>query len=254
MNMIRIIPCLLLKGTGLVKTTKFKNPRYIGDPRNAVKIFNEKEVDELIILDIESSPENKEPQFDLLREIVSEAFMPVAYGGGIKTHKQALTLINLGIEKIIISSKATREPQFVSELSEIVGSQSVVVCIDVKKSKRGHYSVYCNGGSHKTHLSLLEYAQNIVKLGAGEIVVNSIDQDGTMAGYDLRLIKMISESVEVPVVALGGAGNLADLKTAVEIAGASAVSAGSMFVYRGERRAVLISYPKRSELLTTFHQ
>jgi imidazole glycerol-phosphate synthase subunit HisF len=242
------MPCLLLRGAGLVKTVRFKDPNYVGDPRNAVKIFNEKEVDELILLDINATPEGKEPQLELIREIVSEAFMPVAYGGGITSVEQARTILALGVEKIVVNSFAIEHPDFVTEAAALFGSQSVVVCIDAKKDLWGKYDVWTHGGRNKTRLDPVECAVMMEKKGAGEIVLNSIDRDGTRTGYDLALIRAVSSVVHVPVIACGGAGRVEDLALAVKEGGATAVAAGSLFVYQGKHRAVLINYPAPAKL------
>ena len=248
----RVMPCLLLQGTGLIKTVKFKNPTYLGDPRNVVKIFNEKEVDELVLLDILATPQRKSIQFDLIHEIVSEAFMPVAYGGGIRNIADARRLLALGLEKLVINSYAVEEPTFVTQCADAFGSSSVVVSIDVKKSLWGKTEVYTHGGKTNSHFNPVEYAIRMQTLGAGEILINSIDQDGSMQGYDLELIKSITSAVTIPVVACGGAGNVVDLAKAVKIGGASAVAAGSLFVFQGRHRAVLISFPTQIELQKIF--
>ena len=243
----RVIPCLLLSGQGLVKTVNFKNPKYLGDPRNVVRIFNEKEVDELVILDIRATPDSKPIQFDLIREIVSEAFMPVGYGGGINNLADAVTLINIGIEKIILNTYAVENPMFVSEVASILGNQSVVVSMDVKKGLLGNYSMYTHGGRKKTSNNPVEFAKLMENKGAGELLINSIDRDGTNGGYDLYLIKMVCAAVNLPVIACGGAGKIQDFASAKQ-AGASAVAAGSLFVFQGKHQAVLISYPEQSIL------
>lgn len=244
----RVLPCLLLKGTGLVKTIKFKDPKYVGDPRNAVKIFNEKEVDELIVLDIFATLENRRPRFDLIQEIVSEAFMPVAYGGGIHTLEDANRMLALGVEKIVVCTHAVENPAFVQQAADLFGSQSVVVCIDVKKGLFSKYEVYKQGGRKSTKLDPVGFAKQMEKMGAGELMVNSIDRDGTMAGYDVEMIIAITEVVNVPVIACGGAGKVEDFGDAVKKGGASAVAAGSLFVFYGKHRSVLISYPTQSIL------
>jgi cyclase len=246
---IRVIPCLSLKGLGLVKTVQFKNPKYIGDPRNAVKIFNEKEVDEIVILDITATLEKKLIQFSLIGEIVSEAFVPIGYGGGVKTLEDAQKLISQGVEKIIICSYALESPSFIRQLSSVLGSQSTVVCIDVKKNFWGKYEVCSHSGTKSFKTNPVDFAQEMEKQGAGEIIINSIDKDGTMTGYDINLIRLITEKVNIPVVALGGAGNVSHLKEAINNGGASAVAAGSCFIYHGKHKAVLINFPKRKEII-----
>jgi cyclase len=243
-----VIPSLLLKGEGLVKTINFKNPKYVGDPINAVRIFNEKEVHELVFLDITASIEKRSPRFDILSNIASECFMPLGYGGGIKTLEQARQLFSLGVEKIIINSYAIENPSFIRNLADMVGSQSVVVSIDVKKNFFGKYETYTLSGTTKTPWDPISWAQEVERSGAGEIILNSIDKDGTMKGYDIPLIKNVSDSVNIPVVACGGAGTVKDFSTAVHEGGASAIAAGSMFVYYGKYRAVLINFPDDEEL------
>lgn len=244
----RIIPCLLLKSTGLVKTTRFRDPRYLGDPRNVVKIFNDKEADELVLLDIMATREGKEPQFDLIGEIASECFMPLAYGGGIRTVDQVRRLIGIGIEKVVINTAAVENPQLVEEAARVVGNQSVVVSIDVRQTLlTRRYEACTHGGTKSTKRDPVAIAREMEQRGAGEILVNSIDRDGMMKGYDLDLIGRMVEAVRIPVVACGGAGEAADLGRAVN-AGASAVAAGSMFVYQGKLKAVLISFPAHQDL------
>ncbi|MFA5771216.1 MAG: AglZ/HisF2 family acetamidino modification protein [Thermoplasmata archaeon] len=238
----RVIPFLLLRNSGLYKGINFKDHKYVGDPINTVKIFNEKEVDELALLDITTSLENKEPNYSLIKDIVSEAFMPISYGGGVKTLEQARKLFNLGIEKIIVNTSFAHNPGIITEIASVFGSQSVVVCIDVKKSLSGNYASYIMSGTQKTKESPVELVKKAQEIGAGEIVINSIDRDGTLSGYDLKIINEITQSVSVPVIVVGGASNLEDFKKAVE-SGASAVGAGAMFVFNGPHRAVLITYP-----------
>lgn len=244
----RVIPCLLLKNRGLVKTVRFKNPTYLGDPINAVKIFNDKEVDELMFLDINATVEKREPPFKLISEIASECFMPFCYGGGIKSLKDIQSILNLGVEKISINSYATENPQFVRAAAELVGRQSIVVSLDVKTHLSGQYEVFAYGGKKPTGLNPVQFAIRMEEMGAGEILLNSIDRDGTMAGYDLELIKSVAESVSIPVVACGGAGKLEDFTDAVKRGGASAVAAGSLFVFQGRLRGVLINFPSPKEL------
>lgn len=249
--MIRVIPTLLLKGSGLVKTQNFKNPVYIGDPINAVKIFNEKEVDELLLLDIEASKEGRDPNYSRIKDIVSESFMPIGYGGGIKNVEQAKRLFDLGIEKVILNSSSD-DFSLIEKLANIYGGQSIVVCLDIKKSFLGGYSLYKQNGAVKIKNKIEEFVQKVVHAGAGELIVQSIDREGTMKGYDIDVLKLITTNVNVPVVAAGGAGSLEDLKDAVTKGGASAVSAGSMFVFKGKHRAVLINYPKFDDLNKLF--
>lgn len=253
MSLVRVIPTLLLKNKGVVKTQQFKNPVYIGDPINAVRIFNGKEVDELILLDIAASVENQEPKYNWIKDIVSESFMPIGYGGGIKNIEQAKKLFDTGIEKLILNSEALNT-NLISTLASIYGNQSIVVCIDVRKNFLGGYSSYTNGGTKKTNLSPDKLAQMVVEAGAGEIIIQSIDREGTMKGYDLDLVKMVSQAVNVPIVASGGAGTLENLREAIIIGGASAVTAGSMFIFKGKHRGILINYPKTSELKNLFNK
>ncbi len=243
----RVIPCLLLRNMGLVKTVRFDKPKYVGDPMNAVKIFNEKEVDELIILDIEASKRGAEPNYELLADIASECFMPVCYGGGVSSVAQALRLVQLGIEKIAVNSAAIADRELVPALSDVLGSQSVVVGIDVKRDWMGRYRVYNASAKKLTDRSPEAYAVELAEAGAGELFLNDVDRDGEQSGYDLRLVEKVARAVPVPVIACGGAAQLNDFAAAVG-AGASAVAAGSMFVFQGRHRAVLISYPPYKEL------
>jgi cyclase len=244
----RVIPCLLLRGNGLVKTVQFKNPTYIGDPINAVKIFNDKEVDELVFLDITATLEKRGPNFKLLNELSTECFMPLGYGGGITSLQEIEKLFNLGIEKVILNSSAFHNQKIIPQAVHIFGSQSIIASMDVKKawlSKK--QTVYVNAGSTNTKISPIEYAKKMEDSGVGEIIVNSIDADGTMLGYDLQLISAVSSELKIPVVALGGAGGLEDLSKGKK-AGASALAAGSLFVFQKKHRAVLITYPSKKEL------
>lgn len=246
----RVIPVLLLANEGIVKTIKFKNPTYLGDPINAVKIFNEKEVDELCLLDIEATRLGKEPNFEWLKDIASEAFMPLSYGGGITRIEQIKTLFKIGFEKVVINSSAVRNPSLIKEASDIAGAQSIVVSIDAKKNLLGKYVVVIGDGQQKTELSPIELAKSVERLGAGEIIINSIDNDGVMQGYDGKLIKSITEAVNIPVVALGGAGNLEHIRSSIYDNGAHAAAAGSLFVYYGAKKAVLINYPQEGEFVS----
>lgn len=239
----RIIPCLLLKGHGLVKTKKFKDPVYIGDPINAIRVFNEKEVDELIILDIDASKNPGYPNFELIAEIAGECFMPLAYGGGINSIEQVRRLIRSGVEKIVINSAAIKSTRIIREVSESFGSQCIGVAIDVKRSLLGNYKVMTRSATIDTGLDLEKHLYNVQEAGAGEVLINSVDRDGTMAGYDLDLLRFAKSHLHVPVVASGGAGTLDHLKEAIVQGGASAAAAGSMFVFHGRHRAVLINYP-----------
>jgi len=251
MNMIRVIPTLLLKGEGLVKTKKFKDPVYIGDPINAVRIFNEKEVDELVLLDITATQEKREPKYEWIKSIVSESFMPIGYGGGIKNVDQAKKLFDIGVEKIIINSAIT-DLNLISSLANIYGSQSIVTCLDVRKQFFGGYTLCTHSGTNKINGSIEEWVKKIINAGVGELIIQSIDREGTRQGYDIELIKKVSQSVKVPVVASGGAGNLEHLREAVFQGKASSVTAGSLFVFKGKHQAVLINYPTQQELKATF--
>ncbi|MGQ0727858.1 AglZ/HisF2 family acetamidino modification protein [Acidovorax sp.] len=244
MTRVRVMPCLLLRGHGLVKTRKFKDPVYLGDPINAVRIFNEKEVDELVILDIDASRDGREPDYDFIAEIAGECFMPVAYGGGVRTLEQARRLIRCGVEKVVINTAATESYDVIREMAQVFGRQAVVGAIDVKRTLLGGYRVVAKSASVDTRTPLAEHVQALVTAGAGEIFLNSVDRDGMMEGYDLPLIRLVRQQVNVPVVACGGAGNVEHLVAAVHEGGASAVAAGSMFVFHGRLRAVLINYPQ----------
>jgi cyclase len=248
MNKTRVIPVLLLKNQGLVKTVKFKNPKYIGDPINAVRIFNEKEVDEIVFLDISATPEGRDPNFDLLSDIASEAFMPMAYGGGIKNLDQIQRIFELGFEKVILNTAIFRNSKLIEDAASKFGSQSIVGCIDVQKTLFGRYELCTSSGAMKEKVSLSSHLTDLSRLGVGEIMVNSIDRDGSMSGYDLKLLKEVTSSVSVPVIACGGAGNIDDFVKAVDEGNASAVAAGSLFVFMGPHRAVLINYPDRKIL------
>lgn len=244
----RVIPCLLLRNGGLVKTIKFGSPSYVGDPINAVRIFNQKEVDELMFLDISATATGRGPNFDLVCDIASEAFMPFGYGGGIRSVDDVRTLVGLGVEKVVLNSAAINRPDLISEASKVAGSQSVVVSIDVKRSLLGRYEVVACNASRQTGMDPVEWARTAAARGAGEIVINSVDRDGTMKGYDLALVKSVTNAVDLPVIASGGAGSISDFAAAVREGGASAVAAGSLFVFHGKHRAVLITYPEYSEL------
>jgi cyclase len=233
-----------------VKTVKFAAPKYIGDPVNTVRIFNEEEVDEVIFLDISATPEGREPQNQLIREIAGECFMPFAYGGGIRSLREMQEIFALGAEKVVLNSSVLERPELITEGAQSFGSQSIVVSIDVKRNWRGRYEVRTHGGRRTTRWSPLEWAREAENRGAGEILLTSIDRDGTMIGYDLDLIGQVSQVVDVPVVACGGAGNLKHCADAVG-SGASAVAAGSLFVYQNANRSVLINFPTQDEILQT---
>ena len=248
----RIIPCLLLRNQGFVKTQQFKNPVYLGDPLNILKIFNEKEVDEVVVLDITATVQNSEPQEHFLTEMASECVMPMGYGGGIKTVQQAEAIFRCGYEKVVLNTAAFENPALITEITRFFGSQSVVVSIDVRRSFFGKNEVYVRSGTKGTGMIPEEFAKQAEDRGAGEILINSIDRDGTMKGYDLELIQKIARAVSVPVIACGGAGNVLDLHSAIETGGASAAAAGSMFVFQGKHRAVLINVPSQQDLREVF--
>ncbi|MCK5146218.1 imidazole glycerol phosphate synthase subunit HisF [bacterium] len=244
----RIIPCLLVHNKGLVKTVRFKDPKYVGDPINAVKIYNEKEVDELIVVDIDASREGREPDYKMIENLAMECRMPLCYGGGIKTATQARRIFGLGVEKVAISSAAVENPNLVTEMAVQVGSQSVIVVLDVKKRKMGNkYELYTHNATKKTGLNPIDFAKRLEALGVGEIVVNSVDQDGVMKGYDFNIIDQIREVISVPMSVLGGAGTLEDIGQLIARHGIIGASAGSLFVFKGKYRAVLINYPRPDE-------
>lgn len=242
----RVIPCLLLRRRGLVKTVRFRRARYIGDPLNAVKIFNEKGADELVALDITAWPERRGPDYDFLAQLAGECFMPLCYGGGVRTLDQMAALYRLGIEKVILGAAAT-QPAFISAAAARFGSQSVAVCIDVRRNWLGGRSVRVENGRRLAGRDPIAYARAAAAAGAGELILQSIDHEGTGQGYALDLVRAVSAAVDVPVVALGGAASHDDLRAALQ-AGAAAAAAGSQFVYYGPHRAVLISYPSPDEL------
>ena len=251
MGIPRIIPILLLRNKGLVKTVKFKDPKYVGDPINAVRIFNEKEVDELVFLDITATGEKRKPNFEYIEKIASECFMPLCYGGGIVSLDDIRTVVNLGVEKVSLNSSAYLNPILIKEAANEFGSSTIVVSIDVKRKWGGKYVVALNNGKVLTRKDPIEYVKLMEDMNAGEILLNSVDNDGIMNGYDLDLIRNVTNTVKIPVVACGGARILTDFKSAIN-AGASAVAAGSMFVFQGKLRAVLISYPSQKELKSLF--
>jgi len=243
----RVIPVLLVSDGYLVKPVKFKGEQYIGDPINAVRIFNEKQVDELMVLDIDATRTGTGVNFALLEAVASEAFMPVGYGGGLATTGDARRVIEIGLEKVILNAVAVERPEVVSEISASLGASSTVVAIDAKPRFTGGWDTFIRRGTKRTRQRPAEAAVAAERLGAGEIVVTAIDREGTRGGYDLRLIDSVASAVSVPVVALGGAGSVADFAQALD-AGASAVAAGTMFVLNGKHRAVLISYPSPEQV------
>ncbi|NOZ47280.1 MAG: imidazole glycerol phosphate synthase subunit HisF [Chlorobi bacterium] len=253
MRRVRVIPVLLLLNNGLVKTKKFKKPVYIGDPINAVKIFNEKEVDEIVLLDISATKEKRNPDFTKIQEIGSEAFMPFSYGGGIKNLDEIKTILNAGAEKVILNTEAYNNPKLITEAANLYGNQSVVVSIDVRKSAFGKYNVFINSGKKKIKTKLIDYLKQMENAGAGEVFITNIGHEGTFAGYDLELIQLVSENLNIPVIANGGARNIDDFHKAISI-GASAVAAGSRFVYSTNTNGILINYPDQIELIKNFYQ
>lgn len=245
----RVLPCLLLSPSrgGLVKTLKFGKPKYVGDPINAVKIFNEKEVDELLVVDIDATREGRGPDFELIEQLASECFMPLCYGGGIRSAEDARQLFSLGVEKVALQSAAMRDPNIVRLIAERAGQQAVVVSIDVKRNWLGKPGLYSAFGVKSSYSDWRDAVRGAIASGAGEILLNAVDRDGTLAGPDLDLIREASAIADVPLVALGGISSLADMKAATD-AGASAVAAGAYFVFQGPHRAVLITYPRYEEL------
>jgi len=243
----RIIPSLLIQDNGLVKTVNFKNPKYVGDPINAVKIFNEKAVDELAIFDIDATVKGLEPNYGLIERIANQSRMPLCYGGGVKTVEQAQKIFGLGIEKIALSSSVIENPGLITQIAERVGAQSVIVVLDVKKKLFGVYEVYTHNGKKATGINPFKFIQEAQKLGAGEIIINSIDQDGVMKGYDHGLIDKAREQTSLPMTVLGGAGSLDDIKKIIDKHKIIGVAAGSLFVFKGVYKAVLINYPTNEE-------
>lgn len=244
----RVIPCLLLRNGGLVKTRTFTAPRYVGDPINVIRIFNEKEVDELLVLDIEASKARHEPNYDLIEQFAGECFMPLAYGGGITSVDQAKRLFSIGVEKVAIQTSAFTNIDLVNDIASRYGNQSVVVSIDIKKNFFGRYKLYSSATGKILDFDWLEYLKMAIDAGAGEILLNAVDRDGTLAGMDLTLISRAAYCCPVPLIAIGGVGSLVDIKNAIQ-AGASAVAAGAFFVYHGPHRAVLITYPRYEDLI-----
>jgi imidazole glycerol-phosphate synthase subunit HisF len=243
----RVIPCLLLQSEGLVKTLKFSKPKYVGDPINAIRIFNDKEVDELIVLDIDASKSGQGPNYALIEKFAGECFMPLCYGGGIRSVQQARQLFALGVEKVCLQTAALDDPIIITQIADTFGRQSVVVSVDIKKTFLGEYKIYSSKDGKKIKQPWLQYLQKLESAGAGEVILNSVDLDGTMAGMDLGLIREAASALSLPLVAMGGIGSLSDMQAAIQ-AGASAVSAGAFFVFQGPHRAVLITYPDYQEL------
>ncbi len=247
----RVIPCLLLEDGGLVKTERFKHPKYVGDPINAIRIFNDKYVDELFFLDISASRLNKEPDYDLIARIAGECFMPLCYGGGIKTLEQARKLVAIGVEKISINSIAIHDLELIKQLVAELGSQSVVGSMDIKRNLWGKEYVYDASKSQLTNLRPLDHAQSLVDAGVGEIFINDVKRDGTLIGYNTTLVSSIANKINVPLIACGGANGVDDIQKVFK-AGASAAAAGSLFVFYGPHRAVLINYPDYSVVKELF--
>ena len=248
----RVIPALLLKNGGLVKTTKFSSPKYIGDPINAIRIFNTKEVDELMVLDIEASKLKREPNYSLIEQFAGECFMPLCYGGGINTVEQASKIFKLGVEKVCLQTAALDDINLIRQLADRFGSQSVVVSVDVKKDWLQRPKLYRSFNGQNSSVNWISFIKEAVDAGAGEILLNAVDRDGTLQGPDLTLIQQASAEIAAPLIAVGGIGSLKDIKDAVN-AGASAVAAGAFFVFHGPHRAVLITYPQYQELITLFN-
>jgi cyclase len=249
MKRVRVIPVLLIKDNGLVKSVKFKNYQYIGDPINAVKIFNDKEVDELVIIDITATAEKRNPDYSRITQLAGEAFMPLCYGGGISSITQVQQILYSGIEKVMLNNAAFENPQLIRQIAGQFGNQSIVVSIDVKKNIWGKNKVYTKNASFNTQLDPVDFARQCEDNGAGELMINSVERDGTYAGYDIALLKQVSQAVSIPVVACGGASAMSDFKDVITLGGASAVAAGSMFVFQRPHNAVLISYPSQEQLV-----
>jgi cyclase len=244
----RIIPCLLVRNSGLVKTVRFGESKYVGDPLNAVRIFNEKEVDELTVLDIDATTQQREPDYELITKLAAECRMPLCYGGGVKTAEQIQRIIGLGVEKVALSAAAVGNSELISHAASRVGSQSIVVVMDVKKSGlRRLYEIFTHNGQRPTGLDPVDFAKNVEEQGAGEVFVNSIDRDGVMKGYDMDLVTRIRKAINLPMTVMGGAGTLADIEELIRRLGTVGAAAGSLFVFKGVYRAVLINYPKRDE-------
>lgn len=242
----RIIPSLLVHNGGLVKTRQFTDPTYVGDPLNAVRIFNEKEVDELMVLDIDATVKGREPDYDLIAQLAAECRMPLAYGGGVKSVRQVERIIGLGVEKVAISSAAIANPDFITEAARKVGSQSIAVVADVRADDQGGYRVFIHNGTVQTTQTVVELARRVEDVGAGEFIVNNIDRDGMGSGYDLDLAAQCRAACSLPITVLGGAGSLDDIKALIERFPIIGAAAGSLFVFKGKHRAVLLNYPNRT--------
>jgi imidazole glycerol-phosphate synthase subunit HisF len=247
----RVIPCLLLRDGGLVKTRRFADPKYVGDPINAIRIFNEKEVDELVVLDIEASHRKREPDLGLIGQFAAECFMPLCYGGGIHSLAIAERIFSLGIEKVCLQSAALEQPALITEIAKRYGSQALVVSVDIKRDWLNRPGIYHAASRKILRMNWRDWMRSLEDRGAGEILFNAVERDGMQTGYDLELLREAASLVGIPLVAVGGAGSLADLRKAID-AGASAVAAGSLFVFQGPHRAVLISYPGYAALERVF--
>ena len=243
----RIIPCLLVHNKGLVKTVNFKNPKYVGDPINAVRIFNEKFVDELMVLDIDATVQNRDPDYQMIEFLAAECRMPLSYGGGVKSVEQAQRIFSLGVEKIAMSASVVDNPNLITEMAEQVGTQSVVAVVDVKKKLLGGYEVFTHNGRVNSKKDPVDFVCELERLGAGEIVINSIDNDGVMKGYDLNLVDKVRSATSLPLTVLGGAGSLSDVGALIKKHGLVGAAVGSLFVFKGVYKAVLINYPSPTE-------
>lgn len=244
---VRVIPCLLLQDGGLVKTENFKNPRYLGDPTNAVKIFNKKEVDELIFIDIQASKNKSEPNWEVIEDLASECFMPLGYGGGINSFEQIKRLIKIGVEKVIINQEALKNPDFITKAVDHFGTSTIVCAVDIKKNIWGKYEVFDHVKGKLTGLSPLDYIIKLEKLGVGEVFINNVNKEGTFGGIDLDIVETIVNKISMPLIICGGVSSLTDISLAAK-SGVSAIAVGSMFVFQGPHRAVLISYPSPEDL------
>ena len=243
----RIIPSLLVHNNGLVKTVKFKNHKYVGDPINTVKIFNEKQVDELAIFDIDATVKNNEPNYKMIESIAMECRMPLCYGGGIKSVEQASNIFSLGVEKIALSSEALINSQLLHDIGDQVGLQSIVVVLDIKRNIFGKLEIFIKNGTTKMKIDPLKYIHRLKDIGVGEIIINSINNDGTMLGYDFIMLDKIIKNIDIPLTILGGAGSIQDILTAFKKYGIIGASAGSLFVFKGKYKAVLVNYPSEQE-------
>lgn len=248
----RVIPVLLLENRGLYKTVRFAEPKYVGDPFNALRIFNDKEVDEIIFLDMKATMKGREPDYDLIGQLATECFMPFCYGGGVRTVDHIRNIVKRGVEKVAMNSAAIEDSTLLKRAASEFGSSTIVVSVDVRKEQEEEYSVWSHGGTRKSPMRLIPYLRELEENGAGEILINSIDRDGTMSGYDLTLIRLATESVGIPVIACGGAGTMDDIRSVFEL-DVSAAAAGSLFVFRGKHRAVLVNYPT-SESIDALNQ